>query len=75
MHHRAKLTDEDVILIRALREQYKLSMSVIAGKFEVTKSTVHSIVHYYTRPFAGVHITRHIRGYNRTNDKDTNNRI
>ena len=43
-HHRAKLTDEDVDLIRELHEDYGLSYRELAVKFEVSKSTIRDIV-------------------------------
>lgn len=42
-HHRAKLTDHDIDLIRELHEE-GLSYKVIAEKFQVGKSTVADIV-------------------------------
>jgi predicted transcriptional regulator len=43
-HHRAKLTDDDVRLIRELRAEFGLTYRVIAEKFECGKSTVERIV-------------------------------
>lgn len=43
-HHRARLTDHDVDLIRDLREEYGLTYQEIADKFEVSKSTIRDIV-------------------------------
>lgn len=43
-HHRARLTDHDVDLIRDLREEYGLTYQEIADKFEISKSTVRDIV-------------------------------
>ena len=43
-HHRAKLTDHDVDLIRALREDYGLTYQEIADKFECGRSTVRDII-------------------------------
>lgn len=42
-HHRARLTDHDVDLIRELRDE-GLTYQNIADKFEVSKSTVRDIV-------------------------------
>lgn len=42
-HHRARLTDHDVDLIRDLRDE-GLTYQEIADKFEVSKSTVRDIV-------------------------------
>lgn len=42
-HHRAKLTDQDVDLIRELHDE-GLSYREIAVKFEVSKSTVRDII-------------------------------
>lgn len=42
-HHRAKLTDHDVDLIRDLRDE-GLTYQEIADKFEVSKSTIRDIV-------------------------------
>lgn len=42
-HHRARLTDHDVDLIRDLRDE-GLTYQSIADKFEVSKSTVRDIV-------------------------------
>ena len=48
-HHRARLSDADVDLIRALREEYGLSLRAIALKFGCSKSTVRDIVDYRRR--------------------------
>jgi DNA-binding Lrp family transcriptional regulator len=49
-HHRAKLSNEDVRLIRELRERYGLPYSKIAEKFECSLWTVRDITKYWTRP-------------------------
>ena len=49
-HPRAKLTDEDVELIRQLRESDPpMPMREIAAKFEVSVGTVHDVVSYRRR--------------------------
>lgn len=47
-HPKAKLSDEDVRLMRALREE-GLTYQAIADKFEVPLSTARNIVNYATR--------------------------
>lgn len=42
-HHRARLSDHDVDLIRSLRDDYGLTYQAIADKFECSKSTVRDI--------------------------------
>jgi DNA invertase Pin-like site-specific DNA recombinase len=52
LHHRAKLTDEQV---RQLREQYQahvVGYATLAKKYGCGVSTVRDIVNYYTRPGA-----------------------
>ena len=48
-HHRAKLTDHDVDLIRELREEHKLTYEALAEKFECSKSTIRDICRYRRR--------------------------
>ncbi len=48
-HHNAKLPDEDVSLIRQLRERYGLSFRQIAVKFECSMWTIRDICEYRTR--------------------------
>lgn len=48
-HHRAKLTDHDVDLIRELHEEHGLSYGVLAVKFEVSKSTIRDLCRYRRR--------------------------
>jgi predicted transcriptional regulator len=49
-HHNAKLSDDDVRLMGALRVEYGLSYGVIAGKFECSKSTAyHAIKRRYAK--------------------------
>lgn len=43
-HHRAILTDHDVDLIRALRDEYGLTYQQIADKFECGRSTVRDVI-------------------------------
>ncbi|MDO9597260.1 MAG: hypothetical protein Q7J47_06020 [Azoarcus sp.] len=47
-HHRSRLTDHEVELVRVLREE-GLSFSLLAAKFEVSKSCVVGICHYRRR--------------------------
>lgn len=47
-HPNAKLSDADIDLIFALREE-GLTLSAIAAKFEVCKSCVHKILHGHRR--------------------------
>ena len=49
-HHRAKLTDHDIELIRRLREaKPPMSIAEIAKKFDVCKGLVSRIVNYKHR--------------------------
>ncbi len=48
-HHRAKLSDHDVDLIRELQEKHGLSLREIAEKFGCGKSTVRDMVKYRRR--------------------------
>lgn len=48
-HHRARLTDEDVDIIRDLHEEYGLGYKVLADKFEVSKSLIRYICKYERR--------------------------
>jgi DNA-binding Lrp family transcriptional regulator len=48
-HPKAKLTDDDVRLMRALREQHKMPYREIAEKFECSIWTARDIVTYATR--------------------------
>ena len=48
-HHRSRLTDHDVDLIRELREEHKLTYEVLAEKFECSKSTIRDICRYRRR--------------------------
>ena len=50
-HHRAKLTNRDVELIRQMHEE-KIARSVIAEKFDVSVSTVDKIANYRRRNIA-----------------------
>lgn len=47
-HPMARLSDEDVSLIRTLHDE-GLSMSIIARKFDVTRQYVHSVVRFRRR--------------------------
>lgn len=52
-HHRARLTDHDVDLIRSLRDEYGLTYQAIAEKFECSRSTIRDIIkcrRRYLRP-------------------------
>ena len=49
-HHRAKLKDDDVRLIRELRQRYGMTYREIAEKFECSSWTVRDITKYWTRP-------------------------
>ena len=51
-HHRAKLTDHDVELIRLLREG-GMKLKEIAKKFECTPENISLIVNYRTRTQLG----------------------
>jgi len=48
-HHRARLSDKEVELMRELREKYKLTYKVLGEKFETNKHTVASICNYRSR--------------------------
>lgn len=48
-HPKAKLSDDDVRLMRELREKYQLSYRAIAEKFECSLWTVRDVVTYATR--------------------------
>lgn len=48
-HHRAKLTDHDVDLIRELREAHGLTYQALADKFDCSKSTIRDICRYRRR--------------------------
>lgn len=48
-HHRAKLTDHDVDLIRELHEEHGLSYSQLAEKFGCSKSTIRDYCQYRRR--------------------------
>ena len=48
-HHRAKLSDADVDLIRELREAHGISYEEIAKKFDVSKSEIAEICRYEIR--------------------------
>ena len=48
-HHRAKLSDADVDLVRELREAHGISYEEIAKKFAVSKSEVAEICRYEIR--------------------------
>ena len=48
-HPKAKLSDDDVRLIRELREKHGLPYSKIAEKFECSLWTVRDIATYATR--------------------------
>ena len=48
-HHRAKLTDAEVELMRQMHEEGDLSLCVLAVAFGVGKSTVRQIVTYRSR--------------------------
>lgn len=51
-HHRAKLTDHDVELIRKLHDA-GLSCAEIARKFDCARTTVSGIVNYHQRVKSG----------------------
>lgn len=48
-HHRSRLTDHDVDLIRELREDHGLTYQALAEKFECSKSTIRDICRYRRR--------------------------
>ena len=48
-HQRAKLTTEQVIEMRAIRESTGASYAVLASKFGCGESTARDIVNYWTR--------------------------
>ena len=48
-HPRARLTDHDVDLIRELHEEHGLSYSVLAEKFDSSKSAIADICRYRRR--------------------------
>lgn len=48
-HHRAKLTDREVELMRQLREDNDFTYETLAGLFEVTKACVQHICSYRNR--------------------------
>ena len=48
-HHRAKLTDEDVELIRQCYEAGGFTYRSLADKFNAGESTIRDIVKYRTR--------------------------
>ena len=48
-HHRAKLTDHEVDLIRELHEVHGVGYRVLARKFEVSRATIQSICNYRRR--------------------------
>ena len=56
-HHRAKLTDHDVELIRLLREG-GMKVREIAKKFECTPENVSQIVNYKTRIQVGMAVNK-----------------
>ena len=48
-HHRAKLTDADVRLIRTLHADHGLSYSQLSDKFEAPKRTIRAFCAYERR--------------------------
>jgi len=56
-HHRAKLTDDDVELIRLLREG-GMKIREIAKKFECTPQNISKIVHYRGRTAVGIAVRK-----------------
>ena len=56
-HHRAKLSDHEVELIRCLREG-GMKIVEIARKFECTTSNINEIVHYRTRIGVGMGVNK-----------------
>lgn len=56
-HHRAKLTDHDVELIRLLREG-GMKVVEIAKKFECTPQNISTIVHYRSRTAVGIAVRK-----------------
>lgn len=48
-HYKVKLSDDDVRLMRELREHYGFSYAKIGEKFECSMWTVRDIVNYATR--------------------------
>lgn len=48
-HHRAKLTDHEVGLVRELHEKYRLGYRQIARKFECSPWTIRDICKHWTR--------------------------
>ena len=49
-HHKVKLSDADVALIRELHEEFGLGYRALGTKFGVSRQTIRSIVTYRTRP-------------------------
>ncbi len=56
-HHRAKLTDDDVELIRLLREG-GMKVKEIAKKFECTPQNISTIIHYRSRTGVGLAVRK-----------------
>ena len=56
-HHRAKLTDHDVELIRLLREG-GMKVIEIARKFECTPQNISTIVNYRSRTAVGIAVRK-----------------
>ena len=48
-HHKARLSDEDVELMRELHEAHGLKVSEVARKFEISYWTARDICKYRTR--------------------------
>ena len=49
-HPKAKLSDDDVQLMRELHDDYGISVAEIARKFDVSYWTARDICKYRTRP-------------------------
>ena len=56
-HHRAKLTDDDVELIRLLREG-GMKVKEIAKNFECTPQNISTIVNYRSRTAVGIAVRK-----------------
>jgi hypothetical protein len=48
-HPNAKLTDHEVELVREMHEEYKISYTKLADKFEVSKGAIAKICRYERR--------------------------
>jgi ribosome-binding protein aMBF1 (putative translation factor) len=53
-HHRSRISNHDVDLMRELREEHRLSYKELAEKFDVSESLVKQICNYRIRSQAPV---------------------